>query len=131
MDGANPFEIPIHLVELAKHEATDLTWDGIMAIPQHASEAALMAVDYRATVDADDAAWLLLASAGYHEAVVLIDSEEEEPGEHATPEVILQTIKKADTCAALGGRADIRIYPALRHLTQQPDHRNPDGTWKD
>lgn len=134
VEGANPFVIPPHLADLAhpeRGEADDLTWDGIIAIPRHASEAVLLAVDYAATLDADDAGWLLLASAGYDEAAQLIDSETDEPGQHATPQVILAVIKNADRCAAMGGRPDIRIHPVLRHLTKQPDHRNPDGTWKD
>lgn len=131
MDGANPYVPPAHLVEVAKHEADDLTYDGVIHLPRHAAEAAMLAVEYKATTDADDAAWLLLASAGYTEAAQLIDSETDEPGQHATPQVILAVIKNADRCCALGGRSDIKLHPVLRHLTKQPDHRNPDGTWKD
>jgi hypothetical protein len=134
MEGADPFVVPPHLVELVDREsgeADDLTWDGVVNILRHAMEAATLAVNYDATVDADDAAWLLLASAGYAEASVLIENETDEPGEHASPQLILSAIKNADRCCALGGRSDIRIHHLLRHLTKQPDHRNPDGTWKD
>lgn len=137
MEGDDPFVVPPHLVELVHPEtgeADDLTWDGVVNIPRHAMEAATIAVDYDAKGDPDDvgcAAWLVLASAGYAEASVLIENETDEPGCHASPQVILAVIKNADACAALGGRADIRIHPLLKHLTRQPDHRNPDGTWKD
>lgn len=131
MEPVTPYAPPAHLVEVARTEATDLCWDGIMHLPLDAAEACTNAVNYRATLDADDAAWLILASEGYSQAAQLIDSETDEPGEHATPEVILAVIKNADRCCALGGRSDIRLHPVLRHLTRQPDHRNPDGTWKD
>lgn len=139
MHGANPlttpFTVPPHLVELVHPdgEADDLTWDGVISIPRHACEFTTTAVAY-GTPSEDEvewSAWLILASAGYAEAVQLIDSETDEPGQHASPALILSVIRSADRCAALGGRADIRIYPLLKHLTRQPDHRNPDGTWKD
>lgn len=133
MEGAHPFIIPPHLLDLVHPEtgeADDLTWDGVIAIPRHAADSALEGA-WEEGNDPDDTGWLIVASAGYHEAAQLIDSETDEPGKHANPAQILSVIKKADQCCALGGRADIRIHPKLKHLTKQPDHRNPDGTWRD
>lgn len=131
-----PFAVPPHLVDLVHPEtgeADDLTWDGVIDIPRHACDFTTEAVHYGTPPEdqAERSAWLVLASAGYAEAVQLIDNETDEPGQHASPELILEVIRNADTCAALGGRPDIRIRPLLKHLTKQPDHRNPDGTWKD
>lgn len=129
--GSHPYVLSEHLAALAADPSTeDLVWDGIIHIPEHASEWAMGAAWMEGETP-EDRAWLLLASAGYHEAAQLIDSETDEPGQHATPAVILALIKNADRCAALGGRGDIRIFPVLGHLTKQPGHRNPDGTWKD
>lgn len=136
MEGAHPFTVPPHLVELVHPEtgeADDLTWDGVEHIVRHAMEAATHGVHYGTPPEdeAERAAWLIISSAGYGEAAQLIDSETDEPGQHASPALILSVIAGADRCAALAGRPDIRLYPLLKHLTKQPDHRNPDGTWKD